>query len=207
MLQTTHGSSAAGVQGGVLRHLFRLAAMGAVGLVGGIFAGGVVGGLGSRLVMRILMVINGSKAGIVTANGNIAGEITLNGTAGLIIFGAFAGGFGGLVYIAVRRWIPGRGWRKGLMFGVLLFMLFGFLVIGDGNEDFRLFGPSVAGVALFALLFPLYGLAISLIVERVNQYVPPVLYERPLAVIGYLGLAGASVIGLIGTIASFNAIF
>ena len=92
---------------------------------------------------------------------------------GLVIFGGvFAGVFGGLLYVVIRRWVPGTGWRKGLAFGVILFLLAGSGVIETDNVDFALFGPPVLSVSLFVLLFPLYGLVLSPIMERFDRYVP-----------------------------------
>jgi len=159
--------------------------MAGAGVLAGAFAGVIAGGIGSRLAMRILAVVNDDKAGLVTENGNIAGEITAGGTIGLVIFGGvFPGLMGGLIYVAVRRWLPGSGLWKGLAFGVLLFLLFGAVVINSDNVDFALFGPAALSVALFALLFPLYGLLVSPLVERLNRYIPP-LFMNP--VVTYAG--------------------
>ena len=79
--------------------LERLGRMGAMGLLSGAVAGVIVGGIGSRIVMRILAVVNNELSGIPTENGNIVGEITVGGTLGLLIFGGiFAGIIGGLSY-------------------------------------------------------------------------------------------------------------
>lgn len=40
-------------------------------------------------------------------------------------------------------------------------MVFGGVVIEDDNRDFALFGPAGLAVALFAVLFVLYGLIVS----------------------------------------------
>ena len=76
----------------------------ALGLVAGVEAGVIVGGIGSRLVMRVLAAVNYDLIGVRTESGNLAGDITVDGTMSLIIFlGIFAGVFGGLVYIIARR--------------------------------------------------------------------------------------------------------
>ena len=63
----------------------RIARMFIIGILGGIPAGVLVGGIGSRLIMRILAMVNEEQAGVMTENGNIAGEITVLGTLGLIL--------------------------------------------------------------------------------------------------------------------------
>ena len=137
--------------------------------------------------MRILATLNSELSGVVTENGNISGEITVGGTIGLIIFGGvFTGIFGGLVYVLVRRWVPGSGVWKGLAFGGILFLLVGFDILDKDNVDFTLFGPPLLAVVLFALLFPLYGLLLSLTVERLNRTVPSLFYSRSVTFVGYV---------------------
>ena len=99
----------------------RLAQMVIVGPLAGIPAGILVGGIGSRLIMRILAMVNEEKAGVMTANGNISGEITAGGTLGLIIgVGLVSGVIGGLTYVTIRRWLPGGRLLKGVASGLVL---------------------------------------------------------------------------------------
>ena len=195
-----------------LRTVRRLAGLAAIGVlsgpIAGAIAGAVVGGIGSRLIMRLLAAVNPDANGLVTENGNVAGRITFDGTLGLVFFGAlFFGAFGGVLYIVVRRWIPLRGAAKGLAYGIFLYALFGSTVIDGGNKDFALFGPTLLSVPLFSLLFPLYGLAVSAMADRVNSYVPTVLYQKSLTYLGYAALVAVGTLGLIGTVGSLNSIF
>jgi len=64
----------------------RIARMLIVGSLGGILAGILVGGMGSRLIMRILAMVNEDKAGVMTENGNIAGDIIVGGTSSSDLF-------------------------------------------------------------------------------------------------------------------------
>src|SRR5438270_9353032 len=84
-----------------------------IGLVGGAVAGVLVGGMGGRLIMRILAATSGAGAqGLQTQADETVGKVTSNGTMGLIIFaGLFFGIAGGLIYVALRRWLPGRAWQ------------------------------------------------------------------------------------------------
>lgn len=139
-------------------------------LVGGIVAGGVAG-LGARLVMFAIRLLNPTFNGATTHAGSEIGRWTLEGTLALVTEGAFMGISGGLLYLLVRRWVPGTGWRKGLAFGALLLVLGGPLVIDGDFEFFRYVSPWIS-VGLFALLFPLYGLVISPLTERLARRVP-----------------------------------
>ena len=57
----------------------------------GCVTGIIVGGVGSRVAMRVLAVVNGDKAGVVTDAGNVAGEITAGGTIFLLVVGVVPG--------------------------------------------------------------------------------------------------------------------
>ena len=148
----------------------RIGRMVVIGVLGGIAAGFLVGGIANRLIMRILAMVNWEKAGVMTENG----KMTAGGTIGLIVFvGLISGIIGGLMYVVIRRWLPGYGLLKGLAFGLVLLCFFGTIVFDPDNIDFALFGPRELSVGLFALLFPLYGIVVSLVVERYDRYVPP----------------------------------
>ena len=178
-----------------------------MGVLGGIAAGFLVGGIAGRLIMRILAMVNGENAGVMTENGNISGDITASGTIGLIIFvGLVSGLIGGLVYVIIRRWLPPGRLLKGVVFGLILLCFFGTAVFDPDNVDFALFGPRQLSVALFALLFPLYGVVASLFVERFDRYVPPLFTRLSITVLGYLLIAGLCAFGLSRTVVAINAI-
>jgi hypothetical protein len=157
------------------------------GVAAGMIAGVLVGGIGGRLVMRILALTSAPEAtGILTENGNRIGEITLGGTVGLILSaGLFVGTLGGLAFLALRRWIPGRGWRQGLVFGLVLLCLFGRFVIDPGNLDFLRLRPRSLSVGLFLILFPLFGLAVAPLAERLIRAFPSPLVRSP-ALLAYV---------------------
>jgi hypothetical protein len=141
----------------------------AAGSFSGIVVGIVVGGLGSRLVMRLSAIAAGSGVqGVTTASGNRVGEITLSGSIALIIFaGAFAGIFGGLLYASVRPWLaPFARWR-GLIFGLALLGLAGSLILDAANSDFIVLRPPLLNVAMFAALFLIFGIVIAPVFDRI----------------------------------------
>jgi hypothetical protein len=90
-------------------------------------------------------------------------------------------------------------------FGVLLFMTFGRVVIDGDNKDFALFGPSALAISLFALLFPLYGLAVASMVDRFHPYAPPLPARRIAASAAYVLLAGVAAFGLFHTVSSIKS--
>ena len=178
-----------------------------IGVLASIAAGILVGGIASRLIMRILAVVNEEMAGVMTENGNITGEITASGTFGLIFFvGLVSGVVGGLVYVVIRRWLPGGGLLKGIVFGLILLCFFGTIVFDPDNIDFALFGPRQLSVGLFGLLFPLYGVVAALFIERFDRYVPPLFTRFSVTVLGYLLIAGLCAFGLSRTAVAINDI-
>ena len=102
-----------------------------------LIAGLIVGGIGSRLAMRISFLAAGpAMAGAETEAGFTVGSVTAFGTLFFLPFiGSFVGVFGGAVYVAVRPWIPGSGLWKGAAFGLLLLAMGGSLIIDGDNFD------------------------------------------------------------------------
>lgn len=168
------------------------------GLAGGIIAGAVVGGLGSRLMMRIVGVMARSHYGEVTHANAVVGETTLGGTISLVIQGAVFGLFGGIMYLLVRWWMPGRGWRKGLVFGLFLLAFQGTVVL-DGNYEYYRYVPAWLSFLLFAALFPGYGVVTAGVAEALagSPRRPP---NRRVTQIGY------AVVGLIALVATVDLV-
>jgi hypothetical protein len=178
----------------------------AAGSLSGIAVGIVVGGLGSRLVMRLSAMAAGSLVqGVTTANGNRVGEITVGGTIGLIIFGGvFAGIFGGLLYASVRPWLaPFARWR-GLIFGLGLLGLAGSLILDAANSDFIVLRPPLLNVTMFAVLFLIFGIAVVPVFDRTLR----ALAERS-PISGALALLGVVLAALfvgLGLVSGFTAV-
>jgi hypothetical protein len=164
------------------------------GVLAGLVAGAVVAGVGSRVVMKIVALAAGPDAhGALTANGNRVGDFTMD-TLFLVAFGALLGAFGGLLYVALRRWLPGAGRGRGLLFGALLLGAFGTALLEADNVDFRRFGSAPLNVALFGALFPVFGVLVAPLADRAARLVPPIEGDRPRR----LGAMAADVALLLG---------
>jgi hypothetical protein len=148
-----------------------LARTAVVGVLGGAAAGVLVAGLGGRLVMRVLAATSGDAAqGLLTEADERVGRITYNGTMGLVVFvGLFGGIAGGLAYVAVRRWLPRRTWKAGLVLGVLLLGLARLDPLKPDNKDFALLHPTWLAVVLVVALFPAFGVAAAALIERIDR--------------------------------------
>lgn len=180
-------------------HALRLTA---AGLLAGLVAGAVAG-LGSRLVMYIIRLMNPSHNGEFTHANAEVGRFTMDGTLSLAIEGMFFGLPGALTYLIVRRWIPGHGLMKGLVFGLVLLVI-GAPAVLDGNyEYFRYVSPVIA-VALFSLLYPLFGVVVSMLTEHLGRGASGPPRNRAFAWSGHLILAGILVWGLMNSLAALR---
>jgi hypothetical protein len=130
----------------------------ASGNVAGAIAGLIVGGIGSRLAMRILALTSPGTQGVLTQAEEVVGEITLAGTLFLLGAGAALGVGGGLAYVAIRRWLPSKG--TGLVFGLLMLAVSGRPLVDPENIDFVVLDPAWLGITMFASLPILFGLLI-----------------------------------------------
>ena len=146
-----------------------------IDVLAGLLVGLVIGGLGGRLVMRLIAVVAGpSVTGQVTANGNIIGEITAGGTLALVLFSGVASGLlSGLLHAAARPSLPPSGARRALAFGLLLLAMLGYNVIDPENPDFRRFGSPLVNIGLFAALAVIFGGLVAWLSIRLQRALAP----------------------------------
>jgi hypothetical protein len=191
--------------GGIRRAVRRLCVV----EVSGIVAGVLVGGFGSRLMMRIMAATSGPSAqGRLTEAQEVVGEITKGGTTGLLIFvGLGFGLFGAIGYALLVRFLPRRAWASGLVFGLLALGVFARRdPLSPDNSDFAILSPVALAVAMIVVLFVLYGMTLAALTARLERAYPP-LEKRARSLIAYapllllalppftVALAGAVVIG------------
>jgi hypothetical protein len=171
-----------------------------IGLLSGIAAGFVAGGIGSRLAMKVVALVAGPSAqGRITENGNTIGVFSRD-TVFLLLFGALLGGVAGVLYMALRPWLPGAARWRGLAFGGVLLATFGTVIIEGDNFDFSRFGVPVLNVALFAALFLLFGVLVAPLADRADQLLPalpPRVAVGPSTIVAYVVLAGSGLLGLL----------
>ena len=124
--------------------------------------------------MRLVALVGGdATAGLITDNENVVGEITLEGTLFLVLFaGVATGSIGGLLYMAVRRWLPGQARWSGLVFGLLVLLVLSSVVINSDNPDFEKLGNPRLSIPLFLILFHLFGLVIAPLAAWVEKALP-----------------------------------
>lgn len=141
-----------------------------VGALAGVGAGAVAGFL-SRLAMRVSGAT--SDPFLVTENGNVVGHITFGGSMFLVVGGAIAGLVLGLLYVAVRRWMPSVPWPRRLSAAVLTLAAFGPILVNADNHDFTRLGEPALNVALFAGLLLVTGAVLSVFVDWLDPRIRP----------------------------------
>jgi hypothetical protein len=143
-------------------------------VVGCGIAGALVGGLGSRLVMRLSALAAPEARGALTEAGNVVGEITFAGTLELILFaGAASAVFGAGAMTVLRPWLPGETLARGLVFGAFLLALMGGAVVDPSNADFTILGHRLLNVAMLSALFIAFGLLAAGGVALLGSRLPP----------------------------------
>lgn len=125
----------------------------------------------------------------VTLTGNRVGVVTLGGTLRVLPATTFVGAVLGVFYASVRRWFPSS--HRTLSYGVLALLLPGGLFLSD--EEFELFEPPLLTALLFLPVFPLGGLALAALVERLQPSAERPWEQRDAIVFGALIVLGAAV--------------
>lgn len=167
-------------------------------ILGGIGVGAVVFGLGSRLAMRFVgLVASPEHLGDQTAFG-VVGKVTVAGVVGLVVFGAFAGLFTGLLYLGVRLWVPGTWLVRGLVFGLLLLPPVGIFILASSRADFGLTSPTLI-LAVFAAMILVEALGTAWLIEKLGRDTLPAPRRRAgayvvlgvIASLGFVALAAS----------------
>jgi len=137
---------------------------------GAVVAGVLVLGLGSRLMMRVLAATSPASAqGRSTDADEVVGVISLDGTIGLLVFVGLFGGLLGLgLFVVLRRWLPDRSIRAGLVTGGigagLLARPSGLLE--PSNRDFAILSPTWLAVLLALALVITFALLAAVLIDR-----------------------------------------
>jgi hypothetical protein len=131
--------------------------------VAGAVAGGLVGGIGGRLVMLVLRLTSDAD-GVISDDGFTIGEFSVFDSLQLYSAAALGGAINGVLYVAARRVLPERG--RVALWGLLGASVVGGLVVHTDGVDFNLLEPLWLAIAGFVALPGLAALAVAWIVER-----------------------------------------
>jgi hypothetical protein len=190
----------------------RLTRMLAWGAVGGAFAGFLVGGVLGRLAMRLLAVTSPGARGGITDDQAVVGEISVGGSGFLAFFTIALGAVGGLVYLWVRRVLPGTTRGRVLGYGLFTGAVGGALFVHDHPSfDYTVLTPAWLAVALFVALPAAYGLAVAALVEalergadRVPLWLVSVVGGAALALAFFLTVPMVAVAYVVGLVPAIN---
>lgn len=188
---------------GAPRAIFRGSAPVRGAVAAGAVAGLISAGIGSRVVMRIIAVLNDDRDGVTTDASATVGEISLGGTMSLLVLGVIAGVLGGLMYLGLRRWLFVPAAWRGVAFAAVTLVTVGHPLFDTANVDFQIFEPVVVVLALFATLFLINGLILVPLADRIH---PEPVYAAgtrvPKAVAGVIALV--CVFGLVLIVDTFR---
>jgi MFS family permease len=175
--------------------------------IAGLIVGVLVGGLGSRLFMRL--------AGAVAPDsvpGARIGEITLGGSLALVVFvGIPTGIVGAALAVIAFPWLAWAGRWRGIVFGVVLFALASASsdVMNPDNVDFLLIRNGWLMVAAILALFVAFGAAMDAVVRALDRRLPTV--ERAgtgtMVTYGAVATVGIALVGLLAPLALFTRNF
>ena len=150
-----------------------IATTGLAGLATGI----LVGGIGSRVFMRIAAAAAADAVqGAVTEADAIVGRITFDGTMAIVVFvGIGAGIMGAILYAIFRPWLGWAGRFRGLAFGLVVFAVTSATsdVLNPDNFDFALLENRALIVSLIVALFLGFGLVMEAVFTRLDRRLPP----------------------------------
>lgn len=128
-----------------------------IGALVGLISGLIVGGIGSRIAMRVVALIAG-----------IPPEFTVGGTFGILLLGAFLGVPFGLLFVAGRRFIPLPNVWKGLLYGFILFLIFVVPPFISPAGEFTLASP-LADLIIFGPIPIVFGLVLAMTISRMEK--------------------------------------
>src|SRR5437762_9423837 len=110
-------------------------------VVAGAASGTLCLGVGGRLAMHAFALATAQSAGF-----------TVRGSLNVVFAGAIAGAIGGLLLAAIQRFLTQRLWLRGVLFGVVCYLI--------AIPGFR--PPQPLVFALFAPAFLVYGVVLAL---------------------------------------------
>ena len=163
--------------------------------------GALVGGIGGRFAMFVLRLTSDpSMHGLKTDDGFTIGRFS-GESLFLIISTSVLGVLGGIFYLAVRKWLPER--QRAALAGVFGGIVGGAIFIRPDGIDFTSLDPLPLAVVMFIALPAIYGVTMSLSVERLLREDSGLSRSRgwflgliPLLAIGAFGPLGIGVLVL-----------
>jgi len=133
----------------------------------GAVGGAIVGGLGGRLAMRILVLTSGEAVkGVTSDDGFQIGRFTLSDTVGLVIITMFIGVLAALLYLVAHPFVA--GFRRARVPAMAAFygVVGGAMLVHTDGVDFKVLEPAVLAIALFVAISAGFGAVVAHLVGR-----------------------------------------
>jgi hypothetical protein len=160
------------------------------GGLAGLIAGIVVGGLGGRIVMSVVALMNPTATGLLTENGEAVGRFTAEGTLALVVFGGLSTGMlGAVVWVVISPWLPAVGRGRTLVAAFAAVALTSFMLVSGTNSDFLILRPRAVILAMLFLLVALAGLTTAVVDGVLERRLPRAEQHPGRLVAGYGAVA------------------
>jgi hypothetical protein len=131
----------------------------------GALSGAVIGGLGGRLAMRILLLTSDdSVQGLTSDDGFEIGRFSLSDTLGLVIVTAFIGVIAALLYLVVRPFVARLGNAAVPAMALLYGVVGGAMMVHRDGIDFHVLEPAALAIILFVAIGAGFGAAVAYLV-------------------------------------------
>ncbi len=137
-----------------------------IGASAGLVAG-LLWGIGLRLAMRIMALLGGQSP-----------EFSFEGTLLILLVGTFIGIPTGLLFVAIRKYLPGSGRWKGLLFGLLVVLVLGYPFYVGPLQDEAVPGYEILAFIMFEGLLVSFGMAVAAVAGRLEESIPTVARNR-----------------------------
>ncbi len=160
------------------------------GFLSGLAAGALVLGLGGRLVMSLLVLVQGGQP-----------EWSLGGTAQVVILGTAMGPPAGVLFALVKRRLPSGLLHRGLTFGAVHGAIWvgAYFLRPTGPVELR--AAPVRGAILFGVLLLGFGVTLAALDHALSRPVPdPRRRNVPLNVAIGIAALGALVVAVLALV-------
>ena len=160
-----------------------------IGITAGLVAA-FLAAVGARLAMWLVALIDESAVSAADVDTGFTSE------TGFVLFIVTVPALKGwLLYVLIRRWLPGTTLLQGFSFGGLLLLLLGMpRMLFEGDFDI---GPTLVTWPLFGALFVAYGVVAAAVVWGLETLWPAERPLRGLAVTGSVLLAPLLLISIV----------
>lgn len=174
-----------------------------IGVLAGVITGFLIGGIGGRVAMRILVLTSSDAVrGITSDDGFEIGRFSAE-TIVLLTLTTILGGVAGAVFGFLRMFVTGRAWLVTAGFAVTCSSIGGAGLVQTHGIDFRFLGPVWLAVGLFVAIPGIWAVAMVMVFERLTTHpslhlhLPIRINEKRWGAVGWAVLLLLTVIGLV----------